>query len=165
MQRRIFIVRHAQAEPGTAQRKDELRALTSDGERMSQELGKFLNQKNSNLNLILTSPAVRAFQTATHIATELKTAAEIRIEKDIYSENLLNIFQLLTSVPDNHEEVMIVGHYPTIVELHNYLAHNLKLTIMTTAEMAVLHFDSRWFELTAGAAIHEFLFHPSHLPA
>lgn len=165
MQRRIYLVRHAQAEPGTLKVKDELRTLTDEGEVVSKEVGKFLNRKNSNLNLILASPALRAQQTAIGISKELSPAVEIRTEKILYSENKLEILRLLTSISNHCYEVMIVGHYPTIVELNNYLASNKQLTSMSTGELVALCFTTSWAELSGGTATHEYSFHPSHLLA
>ena len=81
MQRKLYLVRHAQAVPGTALLKDEMRTLTSSGEAVSKQVGEFLKQKNSNLNLILASPAARTKQTSLLIAQQLTTLPEIRFEQ------------------------------------------------------------------------------------
>lgn len=73
MQRKLYLVRHAQALPGTSSIKDEIRALTAAGEAVSKQVGEFLKQKKSNLNLILSSPAERTKQTSLLIAQQFTT--------------------------------------------------------------------------------------------
>lgn len=160
MQRKIYLVRHAQAEPGTPKISDEFRALTPDGEMVGTQIGKFINLKNSNLNLIISSHSRRAHHTALHISKELNRQTEICIEKKLYSENLPDILQLLNSIPDVYTEVMLVGHYPTIVALQNYLASNHQLASMNTGELVVLSFEDRWANLAGGTALYEYSYHP-----
>jgi len=72
---------------------------------------------------------------------------------------------LLNLLPDVYSEVMLVGHYPTIVELQNYLASNNQLTSMNTGELVVLGFENNWAGLSAGTALHEYSYHPSYTQA
>jgi phosphohistidine phosphatase len=163
MQRKIYLVRHAQAIAGSAQIPDELRPLTQEGETSSTLVGTFLKQKNSNLNLIISSNALRARHTALAIGRALSNTIPVQVEKVLYSENKLEILKLLSVLPDSVAAVMLVGHYPTIVELHNYLASNKQLTSMHTGQLVALTFDSSWALLSAGVAAHEYTYHPSYL--
>jgi phosphohistidine phosphatase len=160
MQRKIYLVRHAQAIPGTALLKDEMRTLTSSGEAVSKQVGEFLKQKNSNLNLILASPAERTKQTSLLIAQQLTTQPEIRFEQTIYNGDVIDQLKLLTTLPDALSEVMLVGHYPTVVDLHNYLASNNKLMAMNTGELIALTIETNWQQLTGSVATFEYTFHP-----
>lgn len=160
MQRKIYLVRHAQAIPGSVQIPDEMRTLTNEGETCSTLVGTFLKQKNSNLNLIISSHALRAHSTALAIGQALSSAIPIQIEKTLYSENKLEILKLLTALPDSVDAVMLVGHYPTVVELHNYLASNKQLASMQTGELVALTINSLWALVTGGMAKHEYTYHP-----
>lgn len=160
MQRKIYLVRHAQAIPGSVQIPDEMRTLTNEGETCSTLVGTFLKQKNSNLNLIISSHALRAHSTALAIGQALRSTIPIQIEKTLYSENKLEILKLLTALPDSVDAVMLVGHYPTVVELHNYLASNKQLASMQTGELVALTINSSWALVTGGMAQHEYTYHP-----
>lgn len=160
MQRKIYLVRHAQAIPGSVQIPDEMRSLTNEGETCSTLVGTFLKQKNSNLNLIISSHALRAHSTALAIGQALSSAIRIQIEKTLYSENKFEILKLLTALPDSLDAVMLVGHYPTVVELHNYLASNKQLASMQTGELVALTINSSWALVTGGMAQHEYTYHP-----
>lgn len=161
MERRIYLVRHAQAVAASFNLSDELRTLMPEGEVIAKQVGQFLRQKKSNLNLIITSHATRAYVTALHISKELNQPVEIRIEKILYSEDKVEILRLLTALPDSYAAVMLVGHYPTVVELQNYLASNKQLTSMNTGELIELRFTNNWAMLSGGMATHEYSFHPS----
>ena len=160
MQQKLYIVRHAQAVPGTTLLKDEMRTLTPGGEAVSRQVGEFLKQKNSNLNLILSSPAMRTRQTSLYIAQQLTPPPEVRFENLLYNGAVPALLQLLHGLPASVQEVMLVGHYPTVIELHNYLAANNALTGMSTGELLVLHIDVPWQHLTGGIATFQYSYHP-----
>ena|ERR671923_1284396 len=58
---RLVLVRHAEAAPGTP---DELRALTPDGHEQARRLGERLRAEGIAPDAVLSSPLLRARQTA-----------------------------------------------------------------------------------------------------
>jgi phosphohistidine phosphatase len=58
---RVVIVRHAEAAPGSP---DELRTLTPAGREQSRELGRRLRDEGIRPDAVLTSPLLRARETA-----------------------------------------------------------------------------------------------------
>jgi phosphohistidine phosphatase len=58
---RLYLVRHAEAAPGTP---DELRTLTAEGREQARRLGEQLRADGVVPNAILTSPLLRARETA-----------------------------------------------------------------------------------------------------
>jgi len=67
---RLFLVRHAQAEPGEP---DELRALTARGRQQARELGARLAAEGADGAAGVTSPLLRARETAAEIGRALGT--------------------------------------------------------------------------------------------
>ncbi len=67
----LYLLRHAEAEPYRAD--DFSRKLTDKGERQARLVGAFLDEKGLKPDLILSSPVLRARQTAIIVAEELKT--------------------------------------------------------------------------------------------
>jgi phosphohistidine phosphatase len=59
---RVLIVRHAAAAPG---QPDELRPLTAEGEKHARALGERLRKSGFAPQAVVTSPRLRALQTAT----------------------------------------------------------------------------------------------------
>lgn len=157
----LYIVRHAQAENANAAHADEFRRLTTTGERTARLLGKFLYSTNSNVNLIITSPAVRAITTAQRIMESLTAPAPaMQIERTLYAGSWQAILKHLTSLPESFSHVMLVGHYPTLIELHDYLSANRQLGTMQPGELSALSFSSPWCELSEAMATHQLTYHP-----
>jgi phosphohistidine phosphatase len=151
MSRILYLVRHAQSESGQSRGADKERALTHKGQQDSIQLGEYLIKSNSNINLIISSPAIRALSTAYLIAGRIKfDLKHIQTEESVYSHNELEILKLLNKFPESTNEVLLVGHYPTIVELYNYLAIDDSKTTMNAAELFSLKFDPPWSEVTGG---------------
>ena len=62
---RLLIVRHAEAAPGEP---DELRTLTPEGREHARELGERLRRQGFSADAVVTSPLLRARETATALA-------------------------------------------------------------------------------------------------
>jgi phosphohistidine phosphatase len=113
----IYFLRHGLAEDREAWLADDRqRPLTKEGkEKMTQEAGA-LAGLNLSLDLIITSPLVRALQTAQIVAMRLNVE-----DKLIQDERLAPGFDLqkLSEVLATHpgaETVMLVGHEPDFSE-------------------------------------------------
>jgi phosphohistidine phosphatase len=102
---RVFLVRHAEAEPGDP---DELRALTTHGRRQAQELSERFARHGITPDCVLSSPLLRARQTAETIAAAAGLAAEPdeRLAPGATAEGLR------AAVADRGETVVAVGHQP-----------------------------------------------------
>jgi phosphohistidine phosphatase len=102
---RLYLVRHAKAAPG---KPDELRELTSDGEERAREVGKKLAADGVHPDVILTSPLVRARQTADELGRALGTPVEVdeRLAPGATAGGVRE------AVAGRGEIVMTVGHQP-----------------------------------------------------
>ncbi len=151
MTRILYLVRHAQAKGGQPKQTDKERALTRQGEHDAIQLGGYLKKITPAIDLIISSPAHRAQSTAGLIARQIDfEPTHIRVEESIYSSNKTEILKLLNSLEDSIQEVLLIGHYPTIVELYNYLAIDETKTTMNPAELCSLTFDLSWLEVSGG---------------
>ena len=63
---RIYLQRHAEAESG--ERMDPTRALTETGKRQIKTMGEFLVRQIGRVDLVISSPFVRALDTARGMA-------------------------------------------------------------------------------------------------
>ena len=70
---RVLLIRHAEALPGEP---DELRPLSPEGRAAARELGKRLSADGVRPEAILSSPLLRARETAQALAAELGCEAE-----------------------------------------------------------------------------------------
>jgi len=100
----IWLLRHGDAEEG-AGKSDAERELTEKGERQSRDAGRALQALGVELDVCLTSPKVRAKQTAELACQSL----DCPIEED---ERLAGGDFDPLEVSAGRGEVMLVGHEP-----------------------------------------------------
>lgn len=107
---RIYVVRHAEAEPG---HPDELRALTAAGRRQARALAERLSREEPPLDAVVTSPLLRARETAAAIAeaTSLQSAVDERIAPGATADDVR------AAVAGRGDRVAVVGHQPDCGEV------------------------------------------------
>jgi phosphohistidine phosphatase len=102
---RVLLVRHAEARPGDP---DALRRLTPAGRAAAGALGRRLAHRQ--LAAVLTSPLVRAVETAERIAKEtgLPPQTDVRLAPGATTQSLRD------AVRGRGETVLVVGHQPDL---------------------------------------------------
>jgi phosphohistidine phosphatase len=105
---RLIVVRHAEAAPGDP---DELRSLTPSGRDAARALGEQLAQEQ--IDLILTSPLLRARETAEAIARGAHAPVEVdeRLAPGATAEATRE------AVAGRGDTVVTVGHQPDCSEI------------------------------------------------
>ena len=101
----MYLVRHAEAEPGNP---DELRGLTPHGVKQAKELGRKFARRGIRPDAVVSSPLVRARQTAEAIAAAVGASAQTddRLAPGAGVDELRAVVDCLG------ETVVIVGHQP-----------------------------------------------------
>jgi phosphohistidine phosphatase len=117
----LYLLRHAEAEPHRAD--DSSRILTEKGEEQARAAGAFLCNRGLRPDLILTSPVLRAKQTATLAAKELKAEEPTEASWLACGMNPERALAELAAYA-KLAAVMIVGHEPDFSAL---VAHLLDL--------------------------------------
>lgn len=107
---RVYLCRHAEAAPGDP---DDLRELTLDGEAQARALGERLAALPLPPRRVLSSPLVRARQTADAVATALGLEAEPKDEL-LPGATIASLRRALLGVAG---PVAIVGHQPDCSEI------------------------------------------------
>jgi phosphohistidine phosphatase len=102
---RLYLVRHADAEAGEP---DELRPLTAQGRQQARELGARLATEGAAGAAVVTSPLLRARETADEIARALGTTAEAddRLAPGATADSLRE------AAAERGGTVVAVGHQP-----------------------------------------------------
>ena len=136
----LLLVRHAKSSRDDTTLPDKDRPLNDRGKRDAPMMGERLAKRHVKADLILSSPANRAFTTARIIAKKLDyKLKDIVVDDRLYPgavDDLLNIIQKLG---DKLDCVMLVGHNPVLVDL----AHRLSSEITDMPTCAVAGFTFR----------------------
>jgi len=116
---RIVVVRHGPAEPRDPARwpNDDRRPLTSKGQSQTRRAARGLARIVSPADRLVTSAADRAAKTAEIVAGELPSAPRLEMWPELAPGNLPDpIFDRLRRSAHPGEEVVLVGHEPTLAE-------------------------------------------------
>jgi len=111
----VFLVRHAHADPGEP---DELRALSERGRNEAAALADRLARHETPPKRVLTSPLVRARETADAIAG--RTGAEVRADDRLAPGATASTLREV--VADETGPVAVVGHQPDCSEIAQELS-------------------------------------------
>jgi len=106
----VYLCRHAKAAPGDP---DALRPLTAEGAEQAQRLGARLAREHPPPAIVVSSPLLRARQTAEAIA--LATGAEIRADDRLAPGATVDSLRAL--LDDLEGPVATVGHQPDCSEI------------------------------------------------
>lgn len=114
----IYLVRHAiAAERGPKYPDDRLRPLTPEGAKRFRESVKGLGNFDVTIDLVLTSPLVRARETATLLASGLKPKpALVEIEALAPGGRHAAIVEAIKTHAKQHRRLGLVGHEPDLGE-------------------------------------------------
>jgi phosphohistidine phosphatase len=102
---RVYLVRHAEAASGDP---DETRPLTPAGRAAARELGQRLAAGGARPATVLSSPLLRARETAAELARALGCEAEAN---DLLAPGA-TAESMRAAVTDRGDEVVVVGHQP-----------------------------------------------------
>ncbi|AXX92994.1 phosphoglycerate mutase [Malaciobacter molluscorum LMG 25693] len=109
----LYLMRHAQKEIDNTKDDYDIE-LTQEGITNTINFCKKLKEKNITIDMILTSPATRAEQTAQIIAEELNYDGIITRNEVIYKAFLNELLETLSYTYDNINSLFMVGHNPAI---------------------------------------------------
>ncbi|MEE9582356.1 MAG: histidine phosphatase family protein [Acidimicrobiia bacterium] len=107
----ILLLRHAKSDH-PAGMTDRDRPLTSRGERSAHAIGRAIAEFGATPDLILTSPARRATDTATLARDGGAWSAPIITVEDFYGTGVITVFGALADHGSVHR-ILAVGHEPT----------------------------------------------------
>ncbi|MEU6237811.1 histidine phosphatase family protein [Kitasatospora sp. NPDC047058] len=156
--RRIVLVRHAKSERSEVI-DDHERPLAERGRRDAPAAGRWLAGAGIAPDLALVSTAVRTRETWSLVVSELPERPRTVFEERIYAASPGELLALLTELPEEVDEVVMVGHNPGMHALADTLADasegdlaaRLSAAFPTSA-IAVLTFDGSWKAVGPGAA-------------
>ncbi|HLM00171.1 MAG TPA: histidine phosphatase family protein [Pyrinomonadaceae bacterium] len=146
----LFILRHAKSSWDNPDLTDFERPLNERGRRAAPFIGNLMRERRLRVDLILSSPAIRARQTASLVGEAAGFAAEIRCDERIYEARPQSLLYLLAETGDEFDSVLLVGHNPGLEGLIKILTGGG--SSMPTAALAEieLNIDS-WSKIAADA--------------
>jgi len=150
--KRVLVYRHAKTEKAQGRMPDFERELTAHGTDQARSIGRALAAAALRPELVITSDAVRAVQTAELTRDEAGFNVEIRLQEELYGADAAEYLSILREQDDTYATIMIVGHNPAIEDLLGMLTGG-EVT-MKTGWVAVLDAPiDAWEDFADGADV------------
>lgn len=117
----LYLLRHAKSSWQQPELNDMDRPLLEKGLKRSKLIIDYLIDKKIKVDLIISSPALRALKTAEIFAHALRYPIDqVLIEKKVYSGDEDALMELFFDISPRINSLMIVGHNPTLTNFANY---------------------------------------------
>lgn len=120
MVKNLYLLRHADAEV-LVNGLDHERKLSLKGQADADALAAQLFKKSISFDVILCSTALRVRQTYDHIAASLLGGASPQFIGSLYNTDIETLLELVKSLEDSNNSVLIINHNPTISEFASNL--------------------------------------------
>ncbi|WP_338869318.1 histidine phosphatase family protein [Spirosoma sp. SC4-14] len=161
----LYIVRHAKAEDRSLFMTDHSRELTSDGIMAAARMGRYLLRKHIRPDIIISSTAPRAKDTANVIAEQLGyDLAQIQLNETLYEGGAKAYMAAVNTLPNGIQSAMIVGHNPDVSYFAEFLTHESIGSMSKGAVVAVSFTDVDWPEVSSRTGTIAFQIAPKQLP-
>jgi phosphohistidine phosphatase len=146
----LYVLRHAKSSWEDRDLADFDRPLNQRGITAAPFMGQLMKKNELAPSLILSSPAVRARETARLVKEAAEFDAEIKHNERIYEASPQTLKHVASSIDDRFDSAMIVGHNPGMEGFVYSLTG--KLEPMPTASLAIIDLDiSGWDQIGEAA--------------
>jgi phosphohistidine phosphatase len=138
----LFLVRHAKSSRDDSSLPDQDRPLDERGKQDAPTMGRRLAKRDVKLDLLVSSPALRALTTAQLIAEEVGyKRKDIVVDDRLYASSPDGLLAIIRMLDKRLDRVMFFGHNPEFSDL----AHRLSSEIidMPTSAVAEFNFDTK----------------------
>jgi phosphohistidine phosphatase len=160
----LYLVRHGKSSWETAGLTDEKRPVLPKGEKKTKLVAGYLVKEGIKADLIISSQAVRAYETAKIIAECLDyPAKKILQDRRIYDGPYDRLLDLIYGTSNEVESLMIVGHNPLITQLANLFLHPGIEDMTTSAIVCIAFGTDKWEEIPSSRAEMKFHVFPQML--
>ncbi len=158
----LFILRHAKSSWDDASLSDFERPLNERGLEAAPLMGEVFRTNKFQPELILSSPAKRAAQTAGLIKNAANLDGEIRFDEHIYEASPSRLLDVLAEQNDGFKSILLVGHNPGLENLIKVLTGEIQA--MPTAALAIVNLEiESWKEISSSTGNLQTLIRPREI--
>ena len=162
--KRLYIIRHAKSSWKDYSLDDWERPLNKRGKRNIPEMGKYLQSKNTKIDLFISSHAERALATAEGMGKYLDyPKAKIEITEELYHAGFRQIFKIVNGISDEINSAAIFGHNPGFTTFVNNISNSYISNVPTCGVCAVDLKIASWKEAAPGTGKLDYFMYPKGL--
>jgi len=160
--KRLLLLRHAKSSWDDANLSDFERPLNSRGLVTAPFMGELIASREIEIDMIVSSPATRAAETAMLVKENGGLNAELRFDERIYEASPQSLLLVTSEFDNSFKNIMLVGHNPGIEGFIGFLTGTIQP--MPTAALAIIELDiKKWKDLASGSGIVETVLRPKDL--
>src|SRR6266850_2830184 len=130
----LFLLRHAKAVPVTGSLQDFDLPLNDQGRTQAIRRGNYFKEQKFDLDLVLSSTALRARETTQLFLDAAEYVTEVRYDQRIYEASRYQLTEVLAEIERDKSNVLLVGHNPGLEELLQHVTGRLES--MSTVTLA-----------------------------
>ena len=158
----LYLLRHAKSSWKEAGLQDFDRPLNHRGREAAPRVGQHIQKSGLRIDLMLSSPAVRARQTAALVREAAGISAELLYDERIYEADTARLLEVVRQAAESAEALLLVGHNPGMEELVKLLTGVDER--MSTAALACVSLDvEKWSKVREGTGRLEWVVRPKEL--
>lgn len=160
----LFLVRHAKSSWENPGLPDNERPLNERGERDAHRMGRRLASRGVKPDIIVSSPALRAYSTAVKIAAEIGYLKDdILLKSKLYFEGTEGLLDVIRSLLPRVNGAILIGHNPTMTAAVNNLAQTT-IGNMPTCGIAEIKLPvNSWKDVDAGMGTMQLFDYPKRI--
>jgi phosphohistidine phosphatase len=163
MEKTLVLMRHAKSRDQEKGQKDFDRTLMEEGIGDASIVGRFLYNKNIGADMIFSSPAIRAKETAELLAEQMKyDTHKIQYEPEIYNGSARTLLSLINGLNNDWKVVVIIGHNPAVTYLSEYLTKSV-IGNIDACGYAFIKYSGEWENVSEGACYLDYYQYPSQI--
>ena len=143
----LILVRHAKSLYNDYVQNDIERHLSDRGYSDASDSAIWLASKINKPDLIISSPAIRAYSTALIFANRLGCKADtIQLDAAIYEAGVRQLLYVVAQIPQTVVTAVLFGHNPGFTDFINHLCGPV-CTHLPTSGVAIIHVPIQQGEL------------------
>jgi phosphohistidine phosphatase len=161
----LFLVRHSKAVTRKADLPDFQRTLVKAGEKKATSMARKLKKEGVMPDLMISSTANRALETAHLFAKNLDYSNKDIVVKDaLYNEMSPEaLLYIVRQVDEKHNSIMLFGHNPAFTDFASYLVKGFEEDIPKTGIVGIQFNKDNWKDIVKGSGKLEFFEYPKRL--
>uniref|UniRef100_A0A7C4LLY9 Histidine phosphatase family protein n=1 Tax=Schlesneria paludicola TaxID=360056 RepID=A0A7C4LLY9_9PLAN len=113
----LLLLRHGKSSWDDPDQDDHSRPLKPRGRKAAKRIGRWLQDAQLPVDLVLCSTAARARDTWAYVADQLQNVPRVEFLHDLYHCPVTGFVQVLRDLPDSVMCVLVVGHNPGMEDL------------------------------------------------
>lgn len=168
----VCLLRHAKSSWADSTLSDHDRPLNGRGRDAAPRVGAHMREAGHLPDLVLCSTATRTRQTLDAVLSEWEVEPAIQFEEELYLASPSEMLELVQSVDDTVESLLLVGHNPgtgILAEVLSGAGPEESLQLMRakfpTAGLAIIELSvDRWKDVVSGCGSLKEFVRPRDLP-